>query len=151
MRWASRTSSLRRQTATPVTMVTRPGTTSNWVRRVQSRAASQHPVPGSFLRCRTSSSAGPSGFSLRRVPASFLHLSASPATREPALGESPVGRKRFSGARLPARKEAAAFSPTPPREAAAHGMGVFVCVCVGRAFGGKAAGSAEAAAGQGAR
>lgn len=62
-----------------------------------------------------------------------------------------MGGKRFSGARLPARKEAAAFSPTPPREAAAHGMGVFVCVCVGRAFRGKAAESAEAAAGQGAR
>lgn len=61
------------------------------------------------------------------------------------------GGKRFSGARLPARKEAAAFSPTPPREAAAHGMGVFVCVCVGRAFRGKAAESAEAVAGQGAR
>lgn len=65
--------------------------------------------------------------------------------------EVSVGGKRFPGARLPARKEAAAFSPTPPREAAAHGMGVFVCVCVGRAFRGKAAKSAEAAAGQGAR
>lgn len=140
-----------RPTATPVTMVTKSGPPSNCVRGMQSSAVSLYPVPGPFVLCRTGSSAGPSRFPLRRVPASFLHLSASPAAREPAQWESPMGRKRFSGARLPARKEAAAFSPTPPREAAAHGMGVFVCVCVGRAFRGKATESAEAAAGQGAR
>lgn len=41
--------------------------------------------------------------------------------------------------------------PTPPREAAAHGMGVFVCVFVGRAFGRKVTRSPVAAGEQGSR
>ena len=45
----------------------------------------------------------------------------------------------------------ASSPPTPPREAAAHGMGVFVCVFVGRAFGRKVTRSPVAAGEQGSR
>lgn len=146
----------------PITRVTRLGTASNWVREVPGRKVFLRPVPesppsGAGLALQLS----PTHFFSRKASASFLHLSTSLMSWKPSLWESLelflVGRISQEHDFRPEREacslfsQTASFPPPPLREAAAHGMGVFVCICVGRAFGGKVTGSSLAAGGQGSR
>lgn len=136
------------QTATPVTRVTRLGTASNWVREAPGGKVFLHPVPA------TPPSGGGLAFQGSRTR-SLLPSWTWSVSWKPALPWPVCRWEEFLGSTLPAREGRSLLflagrflPPPPPREAAAHGMGVFVCICVGRAFGGKVAGSSLAAGGQ---
>lgn len=115
------------QTATLVTMVTRPGTPANWVRGVQSRAVSLHPVPVLFSsaglapqRARPASLSGE-----RRLPSCTCQLPRRPA--------SPLcGSLLWEGSVSPEHDFRPGRKPPPflpPRHARLRRT-VWVCLCV---------------------